>query len=143
MRLVVGALLVLAVAACVDPFGNLPDGDQIDGIVVGPQVDCGTTSCTRVIDCAAMGEFRTETPTGVAATLVYSEPVSLRDGTPITRGVEGQVVVFEMQDGSQRAVTVMGLDSCIRLFRKGEASGREADRRDLDWPRRRLSGWRR
>jgi hypothetical protein len=66
MRLVVGALLVLAVAACADPFGNLPDGVQIDGIVVGPQVDCGTTSCTKVIDCAAMEEFRTETPGGVA-----------------------------------------------------------------------------
>lgn len=113
LRLVVGALLVLAVGACVDPFGNLPDGVQIDGVVVGPQVDCGVTSCTRVIDCASMEEFRTETPTGVAATQVYSEPDRLRDGTLITRAVEGNIVVFAMQDGTERAVTVMGLDSCM------------------------------
>ncbi|MEX2010730.1 MAG: hypothetical protein WEF51_00685 [Chloroflexota bacterium] len=62
MRLVVGALLVLAIGACVDPFGNLPDGVQIDGIVVGPQVDCGVTSCTRVVDCAEMQEFRKVAP---------------------------------------------------------------------------------
>jgi hypothetical protein len=113
VRLVVGVLVALAVAACVDPFGNLPDGVQIDGIVVGPEVDCGTTSCTKVIGCAAMEEFRTETPTGVGATQVYSAPTRLRDGTLITRTVEGQIVVFEMQDGTRRAVTVPGLDSCM------------------------------
>jgi hypothetical protein len=107
MRLVVGALLVLAVAACVDPFGNLPDGEQIDGILVGPPVDCGTTSCTKVIDCAAMEEFRTETPSGVTASQVYEGPTRLRDGTPITSGAGIRVVVFHMHDGSQRAVTVM------------------------------------
>lgn len=107
MRCVVGALLVLAIGACVDPFGNLPDGVQIDGIVVGPQVDCGVTSCTRVVDCAEMQEFRTESPTGIAATQVYEAPIQTRDGTGITRGVGIRIVVFEMWDGSERAVTVM------------------------------------
>ena len=113
MRLLVGALLVLAVAACVDPFGNLPDGVQIDGIVVGSPVDCGTTSCTRVIDCAAMEEFRTETPTAVSATRVYSAPDRARDGTVFISSVGFQVVVFEMEDGAQRAVTVGDMDMCM------------------------------
>jgi hypothetical protein len=107
LRFLVGVLFALPVAACVDPFGNMPDGVQIDGIVVGPQVDCGVTSCTRVVDCAAMEEFRTETPAGVAATQVYEAPIRTRDGTGITSGAAIRIVVFDMQDGSKRAVSVM------------------------------------
>ena len=64
MRLVVGALLALAVGACADLFGNLPDGEQIDG-------------------------------------------------TLITSGGGSQTVVFEMEDGCKRAVTVYSLGMCM------------------------------
>jgi hypothetical protein len=123
---------VLAVGACVDPFGNLPDGVQIDGIVAGPEVDCGTTSCTRVIDCATMEEFRTETPTGVAATqLPGADPDSRRHGDHQRRrypdrglrhagrqptGCHGDggpvsTVVFELKDGPA-ATQVAETDRC-------------------------------
>jgi len=114
MRLVAGFLLAVAVAGC-DPFGKLPAGEQIDGIVVGPGGPCEDGAdqgfCAALLTCAIQVEFGGADP-GIATWQVHSLPDRLRDGTLVTRGGAVATVVFQLRDGPRRATHVAETDRC-------------------------------
>ena len=114
MRLVVGALLVLLVVAC-DPFGKLPAGEEIDGIVVGAGGPCQDGAdpgfCRALLKCAIQNEFGGTDP-GVVSWQMHGTPGHLRDGTLVVTGGAITIVVFELADGTRRATQVAETDRC-------------------------------
>jgi hypothetical protein len=115
LRLLLGVLLLLAVGACGDPFGNLPDGDQIDGIWVGPGDACQDGGdegfCQALLTCAVQNEFGGADP-GIDTWRVHGPPERLRDGTLLVYGGAVAIVVFDLRDGTRRATSVMETDRC-------------------------------
>lgn len=114
MRLLVLFLFVFLLAGC-DPFGRLPDGEQIDGIWVGAGGPCQDGAdqglCDALFTCAVDVEFGGADP-GIVSWQVHSPPNRLRDGTLVTRGGTIAIVVFEVADGSLRATQVSETDRC-------------------------------
>jgi hypothetical protein len=115
LRLLLGVLLLLAVGACGDPFGSLPDGDQIDGIWVGPGDACQDGGdegfCQALLTCAVQNEFGGADP-GIDTWRVHGPPERLRDGTLVVYGGAVAIVAFDLRDGTRRATSVMETDRC-------------------------------
>jgi hypothetical protein len=96
MRPLAVLLLALLLAGC-DPLGKVPEGEQIDGIWVGPG--------------GVEVEFGGADP-GIESWQVHSRPDRLRNGTLLTYGGAIAIVVFDLKDGTRRATYVMETDRC-------------------------------
>jgi hypothetical protein len=110
-----GLFVVVAVVKVAGwAVGAEPDGTQIDGIWVGQPVNCpatGDRSCARLAECAAQSLWPSHRPN---ADLVrfFDLPERLKNGTLITRGTGGTVVVFDGPNGARRSSLVLSTDSC-------------------------------
>jgi hypothetical protein len=113
-------LVVLLVCGC-DPqtfadglARSEPDGVQIDGVWVGEPARCpadGALSCARLTRCATSQIWPNGAP-AIAQVRFFQLPARLKDGTIISRGAGGTVVVFDLDDGPSRATHVFSTDSC-------------------------------
>jgi hypothetical protein len=91
-----------------------PDGVQIDGVWVGEPATCptdGDLSCARLTRCAT-GQIWPDGAPAITRVRFFQLPARLKDGTIISRGAGGIVVVFDLPDGQPRATHVFSTDSC-------------------------------
>jgi hypothetical protein len=114
MRPLAVLLLALLLAGC-DPLGKVPEGEQIDGIWVGPGGACQDGAdrglCEALLTCAVEVEFGGADP-GIESWQVHSRPDRLRNGTLLTYGGAIAIAVFDLKDGTRRATYVAETDRC-------------------------------
>ncbi|HZM73246.1 MAG TPA: hypothetical protein VFC71_07690 [Candidatus Polarisedimenticolia bacterium] len=114
MRFVLAFLICVLLVAC--SSRSEPDGQLIDGIWVGDPISCdevgasGSPSCERIIECGARNEFGGKTP-DLRDVAIHGLPTRMKDGTLITYGMGGWIVVFTLSTGEQRATYVIETDA--------------------------------
>jgi hypothetical protein len=81
---------------------------------VGEPAACpadGNLSCARLTACASEQLWPVGAPV-IDHVRVFNLPTRMKDGTLITRGIGGVVVVFDLASGPARATLVVETDSC-------------------------------